>query len=341
MGALDTAPRQPEFVDLREGIELPESEGARSRSGAPGTEVVAFLGLGRMGTPMAGRLVEAGYTVSAFDLSAEARKRAAAVGCQIATDVAGAVVGAATVITMLPDERAVEGLAHGDGGLLDAWEGDRLWIEMTSSMPAVTRAIAAEVVERGGRFLDAPVSGGVRGAEAGTLTVMAAGVEDALAEARPILEPLSSRVVYLGERPGAGDVAKSVNNMLSAVNLTAAGEALAIAIKEGVDLRLLVDAIGTSTGASDAMKVKVGEFALKDRYDTGFTIGQYLKDLRIALTMAEDDELSPALAATTRKLWEGLAETEGVAHDHTEVVPMLLRRQGLELPTGTAAARAD
>ena len=318
-----------------------ESEEAVGRSGAPGAGVVAFLGLGRMGTPMAGRLVEAGYTVSAFDLSPEARERAAAVGCRIAGDIAGAVAGAAVVITMLPDEHAVEGLAHGDEGLLAAWEGDRLWIEMTSSMPAVTRAVAAAVAERGGRFLDAPVSGGVRGAEAGTLTVMAAGEEDALAEARPILEPLSARVVYMGERPGAGDVAKSVNNMLSAVNLTAATEALAIAIKEGVDLRLLVDAIGTSTGASNAMKVKVGEFALEGRYDTGFTIGQYLKDLRIALTMAGDDGLAPALAATTRKLWEGLAEEEGGTPDHTEVVPMLLRRAGLELPSGTSAARAD
>lgn len=318
---------------------MPESDGAVSRSGAPGAKVVAFLGLGRMGTPMAGRLVEAGYTVSAFDLSAEARERAAAVGCRIATDLAGAVADAPVVITMLPDEHAVEGLAHGGDGLLAAWEGDGLWIEMTSSMPAVTRAVAAAVAARGGRFLDAPVSGGVRGAEAGTLTVMAAGAEEALAEAGPILAPLSGRVVYLGERPGAGDVAKSVNNMLSAVNLTAATEALAIAIKEGVDLRLLVDAIGTSTGASNALKVKVGDFALADRYDTGFTIAQYLKDLRIALTMAGDDELSPALAMITRKLWEGLAEEEGGAHDHTEVVPMLLRRAGLELPTNAAPAR--
>lgn len=309
-----------------------ESDRAGSRSGAPDAGGVAFLGLGRMGTPMAGRLVEAGYAVGAFDLSPEARERAAAAGCRIAADVADAVAGAAVVITMLPDERAVEGLAHGEGGLLAAWEGDRLWIEMTSSMPAVTRAVAAAVAERGGRFLDAPVSGGVRGAEAGTLTVMAAGAEDALAEARPLLDHLSARVVYMGENPGAGDVAKSVNNMLSAVNLTAATEALSIAIKEGVDLRLLVDAIGTSTGASNAMQVKVGEFALKDRYDTGFTIGQYLKDLRIALTMAGDDDLTPALATVTRRLWERLAEEEGPAADHTEVVPMLLRRAGLDLP---------
>jgi 3-hydroxyisobutyrate dehydrogenase len=285
-----------------------------------------------MGAPMAGRLVAAGYSVNAFDLSPDARERGAALGCRIASDIADAVADASAVITILPDERAVEGLAHGEDGLLAAWQGDRLWIEMTSSMPAVTRAVAAEVVERGGRFLDAPVSGGVRGAEAGTLTVMAAGGEEALDEARPILDPLSARVVYMGEQPGAGDVAKSVNNMLSAVNLTAATEALSIAIKEGVDLRLLVDAIGTSTGASNALKVKVGEFALERRYDSGFTIGQYLKDLRIALTMAGDDDLSPALAATTRKLWEELAAEEGGTPDHTEVVPLLLRRAGLELP---------
>lgn len=312
---------------------MPEQDHAPDSSERPSGRV-AFFGLGRMGVPMAARLVQAGFEVRIFDPSEAARGRAAEVGCVVTDGVAAAMEEAATVITMLPDERAVEGLAEGEGGLLREWPADALWIEMTSSMPAVTRRIAAAVGRLGGRFVDAPVSGGVRGAEAGTLTVMAAGESGALAAAEPFLEPISARVVFAGEQPGAGDCVKSLNNMLSAINLTAASEAIAIALREGVDPGLLVDAVGTSTGASNAMEVKVGKFALENRYDSGFTIDQYLKDLRIALTMAEADELSPALAGATREIWQRLAdeEADGGSLDHTAVVPLLLGRSGLELP---------
>lgn len=293
---------------------------------------IAFLGLGRMGNPMAGRLVEAGFAVLGHDPSPQARERAATLGCVIAASAAEAVASAAVVITMLPDENAVRELAYGEDGVLGHFPPGALWIEMTSSMPAVTRQLAGDVEAAGGSLVDAPVSGGVRGARAGQLTVMAAGAESALDAARPLLEPLSNRIVFVGDRPGAGDVVKSLNNMLSAVNLTAAQEALAIALREGVDPRLLVDAVGTSTGASNAMEVKVGQFALAGRFDTGFTLGQYLKDLRIALTMADSEGLAPALATKTRQIWSQLGEQEGLDKDHTEVVPLLLARAGLELP---------
>lgn len=292
---------------------------------------VAFLGLGRMGTPMAARLRAAGFTVRAYDPSPAARERAASLGCALSASAAEAVAGADVVVTMLPDERAVRELAFGDGGIAAGWPAGRLWIEMTSSLPAVTREVAAVVVSAGGGFVDAPVSGGVAGAEAGTLTVMAAGEEAAIARARPVLDAVAARIVHLGDRPGAGDVAKSLNNMLSAVHLTAATEAAAIALREGVDLRLLVDAVSTSTGASHAVTVKLGQVVLEGR-ETGFTIDQYLKDLRIALAIGEADGVRPRLAADVRERWQALADAGEGGRDHVAVVALLLASAGLSLP---------
>src|SRR6476661_3839107 len=255
---------------------------------------IAFLGLGRMGVPMAARLVAAGFRVIAYDPTEAARNRAAAVACELAARAVDALATAGVVVTILPDERAVTALAY-DDSLLAHWRPGLLWIEMTSSLPAVTRRLAAAVDAAGGAFVDAPVSGGVAGAEAGTLTVMAAGDDAALERARPVLAPLAGRLVVVGAAPGAGDVVKSLNNMLSAVNLTAATEALAIALAEGVDPRVLIDAVGTSTGASHAVTTKL-PLVLEGR-ETGFTIDQYLKDLRIALAIAAEDGYEPALAA--------------------------------------------
>ena len=296
----------------------------------PDSGAVAFLGLGRMGAPMAARLVAAGRRVVAYDPADAARARAAASGCELAATALDALAGAGVVVTMLPDERAVAALAY-DDGLVARWRPGVLWIEMTSSLPSVTRAVAADVVAAGGAFVDAPVSGGVGGAEAGSLTVMAAGAAAALTQARPILEPLAARIVHVGARPGAGDAVKSLNNMLSAVNLTAATEALAIALREGIDPRVLVDAVSTSTGGSHAVATKLGAFVLDGR-ETGFTIDQYLKDLRIALTIASESGYAPALAGRTRDTWRALAEADGGGRDHVDVVRLLLAQIGLELP---------
>lgn len=293
-------------------------------------DAIAFLGLGRMGAPMAARLVAAGRRVVAYDPVEAARRRAVGTGCEVAGSALEALAAAGVVVTMLPDDRAVTALADGDG-LLARWRPGVLWIEMTSSLPSVTRAVAAQVDAAGGAFVDAPVSGGVAGAEAGTLTVMAAGDDAALQRARPILELLAARIVPVGARPGAGDAVKSLNNMLSAINLTAATEALAIALAEGIDPHVLVDAVSTSTGASHAVTTKLGAFVLAGR-DTGFTIDQYLKDLRIALAIAADGGYAPALAVRTRDTWRALAEADGGGRDHVDVVRLLLAQLGLELP---------
>jgi 3-hydroxyisobutyrate dehydrogenase len=292
------------------------------------TPPVGFLGLGRMGGPMVAVLLAAGRRVRAYDVTPAAVERAAAAGAEPAASAADVLAGVDALITMLPDERAVEAVS---GELLAAWPRGLLWIEMSSSAPATTRALAAALRARGGLLLDAPVTGGTWGAASGELTIMAGGDDESFERARPLLEILGRTVVRVGSEPGAGDAAKAVNQLVMAINTIAAVEGLALALREGVDPRALVTALQAGAGASEALGTKVGRFALEGRYDSGFTIDQLRKDLRIALEAAETAGLDPGLAARTRALWDSLAAAGHGPEDHTRAIPLLLARDDLTL----------
>jgi 3-hydroxyisobutyrate dehydrogenase len=283
---------------------------------------------------MAGRLLAAGYPVCAFDLDAAAVTAVADQGAVAATSPRAAAADADVAITMLPDGPAVHEVAFGADGLIDGWAPGRLWIEMSSSLPDTTRTVARAVEDRAGVLLDAPVSGGVRGAKGGTLTIMTAGPPAALERARPLLEHFGSTLVEVGEEPGLGDLAKTLNNLLSAINLTAAAEAVTLARRGGLDIGKLVEAVAASSGASHAMSVKVGQFSAQGRFDAGFTIQQYLKDLGIALHDVDgDDERSFPLSLRSRDLWQELADDGHGTDDHTRVVPLLEAERAAGAPT--------
>src|SRR5689334_7109970 len=174
---------------------------------------IGFVGCGRMGGPMLRRLLAAGARVRAFDVSERALSAAIEAGAEHARDPGDAARGLATVITMLPDPPAVEAAAAAP---LESLDRDALWLGMSSSRPASTRALAEAAAARGAHLLDAPVSGGVAGAEAGALTIMLGGPAWLVERARPVLEELGESLVHVGDRPGDGDAAKTINNMLSA-----------------------------------------------------------------------------------------------------------------------------
>src|SRR4051794_31306443 len=226
---------------------------------------VGFVGCGRMGGPMARRLLAAGAYVRAYDVDERALRALLDAGATAAGSAREAADGAAVVITMLPDPPVVERAARGPEGLLAGLGDGALWLEMSSSRPAATRALAEAAAERGAALLDAPVSGGVAGAEAGTLTIMLGGPAALVERARPLLEELGRSLVHVGDRPGDGDAAKTINNMLSATNLAAAAEALAMGMRAGLDPERLVDCVNGGTGASHAMEEKVGGQGLTGR----------------------------------------------------------------------------
>jgi 3-hydroxyisobutyrate dehydrogenase len=295
---------------------------------------IGFVGCGRMGGPMALRLLDAGATVRAFDVDERALDAVAGAGAERATSPEDAVRTAAVAITMLPDPGVVEGAARGPDGLLAGLGDGALWLEMSSSRPATTRALAAAAADRGAVLLDAPVSGGVSGAEAGTLTIMLGGPAALVARARPLLEVLGGALVHVGDNPGDGDAAKTINNMLSATNLAAAAEALAMGIRAGLDPARLVDCVNGGTGASHAMRNKVGGQVLTGRFASRFTLGQYLKDLGIARGLADDHDVATPVNSAAHAVWTAQATRGAAGEDHTRLVALLLADAGIEREWG-------
>ena len=297
---------------------------------------VAFVGCGRMGAPMARRLLAAGAGVVAYDVDEHALAAVAEAGARAAASPRDAAGGAAFAVTMLPDPAVVERAARGPDGLLAGLGDGALWLEMSSSSPATTKALAAAAAGRGAALLDAPVSGGVTGADAGTLTIMLGGPVALVDRARPLLEELGSTLVHVGDAPGDGDAAKTINNMLSATNLAAAAEALAMGIRAGLDPGRLVDCVNGGTGASRAMR---NSQVLTGRFGSRFTLGQHLKDLGIARRLADDHGVPAPVNGAAHAVWAEQAARGHADDDHTRLVALLLADAGIELEPGRTRER--
>ncbi len=292
---------------------------------------IGFIGLGKMGAPMARRLLAAGFQVVAYDIRPDAVNAACRDGACPARSPAEVASRADTIITMLPDGRAVETAVYGDGGLATALRGRQYFLEMTSSSPAVTRRIAADLCPRGIDMLDAPVSGGVRGAVDGTLCIMVGGPAGVLRACRPILEHFGRSIVHVGDAVGDGDTAKTINNLLSATTVWSAAEAFVLGAKAGLSAGRLLEAINASTGRSHTTEVKFPRDVLPRRFDSGFSVGQYLKDLAICLDVADGMDVPMVVGAAVRQAWR-LAAGAGMADmDHTAVITLMERWAGVEV----------
>ncbi|MGE5131780.1 MAG: NAD(P)-dependent oxidoreductase [Gemmatimonadota bacterium] len=279
---------------------------------------VGFAGLGRMGWPMAARRAAAGDRGTGYDISPAARGAwAAETGAAAAADPAGAAAGAAAVVLMVPDSAAVRAVI-GQPGFLGALAPGAVVVDMSSSVPQVTRELAATVAAHGAAMVDAPVSGGVSGARQGSLTVMAGGAPGDVSRVRPLLEVLGSRVLHVGG-PGAGHAVKALNNLMSAAHLMVTSEAMAAAARFGLDIPTVLDAVNTSSGRSGSTENKWPNFIVPRSFGSGFALSLMLKDMRIALGLVESAGLPSTLSAAAVALWaEAAAALPGDA-DHTEI----------------------
>lgn len=284
---------------------------------------VAFIGLGNMGIPMARRLVDAGHAVVGYDVAASARQRAGDAGVPVADDIADAITGAGAVILMLPNSDVVDDVVRAPG-FLELVAPGALVIDMSSSEPSRTRALSAEIAAAGRRMLDAPVSGGVRGAESGKLTVMVGGTGRDLEDAREVLA-VFGRVVHAGGA-GAGHCVKALNNLMSATHLWVTSEAVLAGERFGVDPRVLLEIVNTSSGRSGSSENKWPNFVLPGTYDSGFALGLMLKDMKIAVHLAEEAGAFTELGASAVTLWEQAAHDLAPTADHTEVARWLAER---------------
>ena len=272
------------------------------------SERIAFIGLGNMGGPMAVNLHKAGYAVSAFDLSADALAKVSGQGVAAAASATEAVKGAQIVISMLPASRHVEALYLGEGGLLSLLPQGTLVIDCSTIAPASAQKVAAAAKDRSIAMIDAPVSGGVAGAAAGTLTFIVGGETEALERARPLLQAMGKNIFHMGDA-GAGQVAKLCNNMALGVIMAVTGEALSLGAAHGLDPKTLSQMMAVSTGRSWATEVcnpwpGVLENAPASRgYSGGFGNDLMLKDMGLAVEAAIGVGATVPLGELARNLY--------------------------------------
>jgi 3-hydroxyisobutyrate dehydrogenase len=281
---------------------------------------IGFVGLGNMGAPMARRLVEAGHTVLGFDTDPAARDRFA--GTPVST--VDQVADADAVLLMLPSSDVVEHVLYSDG-LLDAVGDGTVLVDLGSSRPHSTRAIAGRAAARGVPMVDAPVSGGVGGAEAGTLTVMAGGAAKDVDRVRPVLERFGT-VRHVGP-VGAGHALKALNNLMSATHLLVSSEALLAGQEFGLDPAVMLDVVNGSSGRSGSTEAKWPKFVLPGTFDSGFGLRLMLKDMRIAVELARETGAPSLLGESAVELWAKAAEELPSDADHTEIVRWLHNRE--------------
>jgi 3-hydroxyisobutyrate dehydrogenase len=274
------------------------------------TERVGVVGLGRMGQAMATTLQRAGVPVAGFDIAAAARDRASAKGLEVAGGQAELLAACPIVLASLPDDAAVTALVEGPSGLLDGPAG-RLLIDTSTVEPRTSRRLEATLRAAGHAMLDAPVSGGPAGAEAGTLTVMVGGSEADLARAQPVFAALARTVVHVGPS-GAGAVAKLVNNLLCAAHLLTNGEAMRLAEAAGVPAARVLEAVNAASGRSAVSEVNMPRWILSGAFDSGFTMGLMRKDVRLAGRLLE---ASGVAAPVSREVIDRWAESAGSLPD--------------------------
>lgn len=270
---------------------------------------VGFIGLGNMGGPMAINLVKAGHTVQAFDLSGEAIQRVVSEGGVAAASAKDAVIGADFVVSMLPAGKHVEGLfVTGDDPLFDHVKDDVLIIDSSTIDAETARKVSEAGAARGIGFIDAPVSGGVGGAVAGTLAFMVGGSDEQFAKAKPVLDVMGKNIFHAGAA-GAGQVAKACNNMLLAILMTGTSEALNMGVKNGLDPAVLSEIMKQSSGNNWALQVYnpfpgvMEGVPSSNDYQGGFQVDLMFKDLGLAMEMSQQSASPVPMGSQARALF--------------------------------------
>lgn len=269
---------------------------------------IGFFGVGNMGGPMAANLVKAGHDVTVFDLVPALCEAAAAQGATVVDNPGRAVADAEVVISMLPSAKAVTGLYLGDDGILPLIDKSTLIIDCSTIDAATSRKVAQVAFEAGRVMMDAPVSGGVGGARAGTLTFICGGTEEAVERARPILDVMGKNIFRAGPA-GAGQVAKICNNMLLAVHMIGTAEALQMGADHGLDPTVLSEIMRVSSGGNWSLEVYnpwpgvMPNVPASNNYEGGFGVNLMNKDLGLALEAALTTRSSTPMGSLARSLY--------------------------------------
>lgn len=279
---------------------------------------IGFIGIGAMGKPMALNLLKAGHELYVFDVVAAAVADMTAQGGQACTTPKELAQKTDVVITMLPNAKIVESTLTGENGLLAGSRPGQVFIDMSSVSAGSTQQMAKRAKEKGVGYVDAPVSGGVVGATAGTLTIMVGGELDDVQKILPILQAMGKNINHVGG-VGAGDSIKVVNNLLLGINMAAVAEALVLGVKSGLSPQVMLDIIKGSSGRSYALEAKTPGFIMKNNFAAGFAIDLQYKDLELATETAKSLGMPLPLGAMAQQIFE-MARAKGLGREDISAV---------------------
>ena len=294
---------------------------------------VGFIGLGNMGFPMARRLIQEDHDVIAFDTRSAALERVVALGARAASSPKDVANRAETVMASLPSPAASIEVATGDAGVI---EGSRIkrYVDLSTVGSQTAVRIHDRLAEREIVAIDSPVSGGVSGAEKGSLAIMVSGPRAEFDVVRTVLEAIG-RPLYVGEKPGSAQTMKLANNILAANVLVATAEVIVMGVKSGLDAGVMIDVLNAGSGATSASRDKFPRAILPRTFDYGFATGLMVKDVRLYLDEAKALGVPTDVAETIAALWETAARDQGLDSDFTAVI------KPFEKAAGVTVGRVD
>ena len=313
---------------------------ARAKSGAVASmqSPIGFVGVGNMGGPMARRLIERGFRLVVHDTDAAAVRRLTRLGAEAAPDAKSVADRTALVFASLPYPAVVRDVALGARGVVHGRKL-KIFVDLSTTGTVVEKAVGAGLAKRGVVLVDAPVSGGPKGAAAGTLAVMVAGPAPAIAKARPALE-VFGRVFVAGTKPGQAQILKLLNNLLSFTALSATCEVMVAGVKAGLDPDLMIEAINAGSGRNSATQDKVPRTVLTRSFDFGFPISGGLKDVSLAVEECQAQGVPMWVGGAVRQLWQYAYARGGGARDISEIVRYIEDWAGVEVRGRAARGRA-
>ena len=302
---------------------------------------IGFIGLGVMGLPMAGHLAAAGYGMTVYDLNDQvlARLLQAHPGVAVAASPKEVAAASDVVITMLPNGTVVRETVAGPHGLLQGFRPGALLLDTSSSEPWLTTGTSALLAGVGVEMVDAPVSGAEAGSIAAELVFMVGGEDAAVARVRPLLDILGKQVFHLGPI-GAGHAMKSINNLITAVTFMATAEGLIAGKAFGLDPAVMTDVLNQSTGMSWISRTHIAQRILSRRFDDAFKLDLMVKDIGIALQVADGLELDLPLCATAQALWREAQAGLPAGSSVSELVRTIEARTGVDLTSPSLDAKS-
>ena len=288
---------------------------------------IGFIGLGHMGFPMARRLIEANHDVVAFDSRAEAVDNLVRLGAQPASSPKDVADHAETVMASLPSLESSVAVATGAGGVIDGALVKR-FVDFSTVGSRTAREVHDRLAQRNIVAIDCPVSGGVAGAEKGTLALMVSAPRKDFEALTAVLGSIG-RLFYIGDKPGSAQTMKLVNNMLAATGLVATCEAIVMGVKSGLDPQVMIDVLNAGSGATSASRDKFPRSILPRTFDFGFATGLMVKDVRLYLEEANALEVSREVAEAVGRLWENAIRELGPDSDFTAAIKPIERAAGV------------